>query len=295
MVTFDNQRIGLFHAATTISSSSGVGARYLSRPQRHAALSASAAPFGGSRPPEASRAGRLPAGGRAGACGPAHHAAHRHRDGTEGAGRRAPPSRERVCCAGRTHRGRRRDRDQRRGARVAQHRVRRVEGAQGQQRVHSRHRLEPGQPRRDDLYRRRPAAPRELGQHRAPRHRPGGVRPRPAERAVRPQHARRARQHLERPPLAQRLDGPDRGAARQQRRTRPAGHGLGPAVVPPRHRGRHRPPRARRVHDERSDRSRARFAQGHLRPRPVALDAHRQLGDAPRSSRANAPATATTP
>ena len=52
--------------------------------------------------------------------------------------------------------GRRRDRDRRRGARVAQHRVRRVERAQGQQHVHSWHR---GQPRRDDLYRRRPAAP----------------------------------------------------------------------------------------------------------------------------------------
>ena len=96
---------------------------------------------------------------------------------------------------------------QRGGDLRAEHLLHGVDGAEAEQRPVPRHQLQPEQPGHHDLHRRRPAAQRQLLEHRAARRRSDRVRARSAERALRPEHARRAGEHHEQPAVADEVDG----------------------------------------------------------------------------------------
>ena len=226
---------------------------------------------------------RARAGERARAAGAPHDAASDHGDGAEGAGGSAERAGQRHRGAGRDARGGRRAQRQRRRRLRAEHVLQRVHGAEAEQRAVSRRRLEPEQPGRHHLHRRRAAAQRELVEPRAARHRADRLRARAAERALRAQRARRRDQHH----------------AAAGRRSRPGRASSSRAVRQLRHRPTFAAPRpvplvadkvavgfgarllaARRLHDERRHRQRHRFAIGRLRQGSAAVAPGGPLGSA---------------
>ncbi len=152
--------------------------------------------------------------------------------------------------------------------------------AQAEQRALPRHRLQPEQPGDHDVHRRRPAAERELVEHRAARRRADRIRARTAERALRPQHAGRPGEHHQRPAVAEELDGRAERAVRQFQRRRPAGHRVRSAWRAGVARRRRRLLGARRLHDQHGDRPRSGLALGGVQQDAAAVDAGHRLGRA---------------
>ena len=120
---------------------------------------------------------------------------------------------------------------QRRRRLLAEHARGRAVGAEDQQPVRPRHRVQPVESGHHDLHRRGAAAQLQLVEHRAAGRRADRVRARPAERALRPEHARRAGERDERPAVARRMDRPGGGAVRERRGARRARR-ASPALSP---------------------------------------------------------------
>ena len=138
---------------------------------------------------------------------------------------------------------------------------------------------EPEQLRRHHLHRRRPAAQRELVEHRVGGHRSDRLRPRPAQRALRAQRARRRDQHHQPAAVAPELVGRRGRAVRQLRVGGRPRFRIGTARHrQARARRRRRLHAARRLHRQRRDRQRHRLAFGRVRQGAAALAPGRPLG-----------------